>query len=68
MPPETQFCEVGADGGRRAHSRAVADEVPIAIEVGGFGYAVLMATDRDLEDLTSPSGEWAAGILGSGGS
>ena len=32
-------------------SRDVADEVPIAIEFNGIGYAVLMATPTDLVDL-----------------
>ncbi|WP_294295333.1 formate dehydrogenase accessory sulfurtransferase FdhD [uncultured Sphingomonas sp.] len=42
---------VVADGGRTAIDRALAEEVPIAIEVNGIGYAVLMATPADLEDL-----------------
>ena len=32
-------------------SRAIALEMPVAIEVSGIGYAVLMATPADLEDL-----------------
>jgi FdhD protein len=31
--------------------RDVAQEVPVAIEINGFGYAVLMATPLDLDDL-----------------
>lgn len=31
--------------------REVAQEEPVAIEINGFGYAVLMATPLDLEDL-----------------
>lgn len=51
MPPDVEFEKIDADGGLTALSRPVAEEVPIAIEVAGFGYAVLMATDGDLEDL-----------------
>lgn len=32
-------------------SRALADEVPIAVECNGFAYAVLMATPADIEEL-----------------
>ncbi|HET9511179.1 MAG TPA: formate dehydrogenase accessory sulfurtransferase FdhD [Sphingomonas sp.] len=42
---------VAADGGRTEIERALADEVPVAIEVNGIGYAVLMATPTDLADL-----------------
>ncbi len=42
---------IAADGSRAVVERALADERPIAIEVGGVGYAVLMATPADLEDL-----------------
>lgn len=42
---------VAADGTRTKVDRALADEVPIAIEVNGVGYAVLMATPADLADL-----------------
>jgi FdhD protein len=31
--------------------REVAEEEPVAIEINGFGYAVLMATPLDLEDM-----------------
>ena len=37
--------------GRSARERAVASEVPVAISVCGFGYAVMMATPADLEDF-----------------
>ena len=43
--------QIGADGGRASISRSIAVEMPIAIEVNGLGYAVLMATPADLEDL-----------------
>ncbi|URW76402.1 formate dehydrogenase accessory sulfurtransferase FdhD [Sphingomonas donggukensis] len=45
------FAERGADGTIRDVTRAVAEEVPVAIEVNGIGYAVLMATPVDLDDL-----------------
>jgi len=32
-------------------ARQIAEEMPVAIEVNGIGYAVLMATPADLEDL-----------------
>lgn len=51
MPPDTIFDRIDADGRRSTHSRAIAEEVPIAIEPGGIGYAVLMATADHLEDL-----------------
>lgn len=43
--------QISADGSRSRVSRAIAVEMPIAIEVNGLGYAVLMATPADLEDL-----------------
>jgi FdhD protein len=45
------FQRVGSDGRREAVSRAIADEVPVAIDYDGVGYAVLMATPADLPDL-----------------
>ncbi|KQN25999.1 formate dehydrogenase family accessory protein FdhD [Sphingomonas sp. Leaf33] len=42
---------VAADGTRGPVERVLAEEVPIAIEVNGIGYAVLMATPDYLEDL-----------------
>lgn len=48
---ETRFEAIGRDGARHAVSRAVAEEVPIAIELNGMGYAVLMGTGAALEDL-----------------
>jgi FdhD protein len=46
-----EFEVVGADGVRVRRSRPIAEEVPVAIELNGIGYAVLMATAQDLEDL-----------------
>lgn len=42
---------IGADGTRAPLSRSIATEMPVAIECNGIGYAVLMATPADLEDL-----------------
>lgn len=48
---QAHFREIGADGSVRERTRDVAREVPVAVEPGGIGYAVLMASDADLEDL-----------------
>ena len=45
------FRRIDADGGAQALQRAVARELPVAIEFNGIGYAVLMATPADLIDL-----------------
>src|SRR3546814_17898693 len=54
-PPVTQvkhtFTRIRAEGTASVQDRAIAEEVPIAIEMGGLGYAVLMATPADLDDL-----------------
>jgi FdhD protein len=42
---------IDAAGGIRGIERDIACEAPIAIEFNGIGYAVLMATPDDLEDL-----------------
>jgi len=42
---------VSRDESAKARAREVAREVPIAIELNGFGYAVLMASPIDIEDL-----------------
>jgi FdhD protein len=47
----TTFQRVSADGVVGPVERPLASEVPIAIEVNGIGYAVLMASPADLEDL-----------------
>jgi FdhD protein len=46
-----EFRRIAADDGAGPIARAVAQEVPVAIEVNGIGYAVLMATPADLVDL-----------------
>ena len=45
------FIQIGADGSKNRISRLVAEETPMAVEVNGIGYAVLMATPDDLDDL-----------------
>lgn len=47
----TPFECIAADGSRAPQTRAVAQELPVAVEVNGFGYAVLMATGEALDDL-----------------
>ncbi|WP_240529991.1 formate dehydrogenase accessory sulfurtransferase FdhD [Novosphingobium sp. PC22D] len=42
---------IEATGKAHAQARAIAREVPVAIELNGIGYAVLMASADDLEDL-----------------
>ena len=46
-----RFRSVAPDGRAVEIDRPVASETPIAIEFNGIGYAVLMATPADLEDL-----------------
>ena len=53
MTRALSFVRIGVDGERTPHERAVADEMPIAIEFNGIGYAVLMATPADLHDLVT---------------
>ena len=43
----------GADGSGAGLVRDVAEEVPVAIEVNGVAYAVLMATPADIGDLAT---------------
>lgn len=42
---------VAASGDATGQDRAIAIEAPVAIEINGLGYAVLMATPVDLNDL-----------------
>lgn len=46
-----RFDRIGLDGARDAIERPLAEEEPVAIEINGVGYAVLMATPIDLLDL-----------------
>lgn len=45
------FQQIGFDGANDSIEREVAVERPIALEFNGIGYAVLMATPADAEDL-----------------
>lgn len=45
-----QFDETRYDGSRQPVDRLLAAECPVAIEVNGIAYAVMMATPADLED------------------
>ena len=45
------FLSVGPDGEGAPVERMVARECPVALDYNGIGYAVLMATPDDLEDL-----------------
>ena len=45
------FTRLAADGTRSPATRAVAVEMPVAIEVNGLGYAVMMASPADLADF-----------------
>ncbi|WP_083579098.1 formate dehydrogenase accessory sulfurtransferase FdhD [Tardibacter chloracetimidivorans] len=45
------FTRLTPDGASRPIDRELAEEVPVAIEFNGIGYAVLMATPQNLDDL-----------------
>ena len=45
------FTALSAGGARSPVERGVAVETPVAVEINGLGYAVLMATQADLVDL-----------------
>lgn len=47
------FGRVDNSGVRTSIARAVASETPIALEFNGIGYAVLMATPKDVPDLVT---------------
>ncbi len=47
------FLRIAADGGSRTIARDLAVETPIAIEIDGIGYAVMMATPDALEDFAT---------------
>ncbi|MDB5702447.1 MAG: fdhD [Sphingomonadales bacterium] len=47
----TKFVRIDPDGGRAAVTRSVAVEAPVAIEINGIGYAVMMATPDELVDF-----------------
>lgn len=47
------FAEISSQGARRPIVRDVAVECPIAIEINGIGYAVMMASPADIEDFAA---------------
>lgn len=47
------FDRVTPDSQRTSHARAVIAESPVAIEVNGIGYAVMMATPQDIADFAT---------------
>lgn len=48
-----RFRRISPDGGHETIERDLAEETPIALEFNGIGYAVLMATPGDIEDLVA---------------
>ena len=46
-----RFIRLTPNGSRSAIDRALAVEMPIAVEINGLGYAVMMATPSDLVDF-----------------
>lgn len=47
------FDRVTPDGSETRLQRRLVEEVPVAIEINGLGYAVMMATPTDLEDFAT---------------
>ncbi|WP_333571787.1 formate dehydrogenase accessory sulfurtransferase FdhD [Sphingomonas sp.] len=47
------FDRVAPDGSETRLQRSLIAEVPVAIEINGLGYAVMMATPSDLEDFAT---------------
>ncbi|HEX7876952.1 MAG TPA: formate dehydrogenase accessory sulfurtransferase FdhD [Sphingobium sp.] len=50
-PSLFSFTQIRPDGSTEPMARELAEEVPIAIEFNGIGYAVLMATPTDIAEL-----------------
>jgi FdhD protein len=46
-----RFTRIEPGGAKAPVDRALATEVPVAVELNGIGYAVMMATPADLEDF-----------------
>ncbi len=53
MSEASAFTRIAADGARHTVTRAVVPEHPVAIEINGLGYAVMMATPADLADFVT---------------
>ncbi len=53
MSEEQPFTRIASDGTSRTITRAIVPEHPVAIEVNGLGYAVMMATPADLADFVT---------------
>jgi len=51
MTKTAAFLRLTPDGEAKAVTRPLAIETPVAIEIDGIGYAVMMATPVDLEDF-----------------
>ncbi|HKY82302.1 MAG TPA: formate dehydrogenase accessory sulfurtransferase FdhD [Sphingobium sp.] len=50
-PSVLSFTRITPDGAQAPVTRELAEEVPIALEFNGIGYAVLMATPTDIPEL-----------------
>ncbi|MDP3673703.1 MAG: formate dehydrogenase accessory sulfurtransferase FdhD, partial [Novosphingobium sp.] len=50
-PSEVRRFATVRPGEQGLRERMIASEVPVAVSVCGFGYAVMMATPADLEDF-----------------
>ncbi len=48
---DQSFDRIEPGGARVRVVRTLAEEVPVAVELNGIGYAVMMATPEDLEDF-----------------
>ena len=46
-----RFVRIASDGARSEVDRPVAVEAPVAVDVNGIGYAVMMATPADFDDF-----------------
>ncbi|WP_019515292.1 formate dehydrogenase accessory sulfurtransferase FdhD [Sphingomonas sp. Mn802worker] len=53
MIERQRFTRIEPDGTSASITRAIVPEHPVAIEVNGLGYAVMMATPADLDDFVT---------------